>query len=873
MAADLRLQVLLSTIDKATKPLRAIMAGSKGTASALKAARDRLRELDNTQKNIGAFRELHAGMRQTQTDLHAAQQRVSALAAEIKAAGAPTKQLTKDFDKATAQARELGQQHQAQTYQFQALRNSLNAAGVSTSKLREAQRRLRTETLAANTALAQQKARLAALAKAQQRMQKMHRAGQSAALHGAGALVAGQQMARGVAAPMAAFANQEDAAAQLRASMMTAGGEVAPEFAEIDALAQKLGNRLPGTTAELLEMMTMLRRQGMSAKSILGGLGEATATLGAQLRMPYTEAAEFAAKLQDATRTTEGDMLALSDTIQRTFYLGVDADNMLQGFSKLSPALDTIKLSGLEATHALAPLLVMADQAGMAGEAAGNAYRKVLQGALDAKKIGKANAALKGSGIKLDFTDGQGEFGGMAQMFAQLDQLKGLDTQKRLAVIKKMFGDDAETLQVVSLLINKGANGYAEVQAKMAAQASLQARVNAQLGTLRNLWEATTGTFTNVLAAIGEAIAPELKALVEWLGKVAAKAQAWAKENPRLAGGLLKTAAVLIGLVVVVGGLALVVGTLMMPFAGLQFALTTAGPLFSTVAGGIGWLAPMLLNLGARVLPLVGQGILWLGRALLMNPIGLTLTAIAGAIYLVWKYWAPILAWATDAIEWLANTVGAAWERIKHYFSGALTAIAGLFNGDPGQVLAGLTTMFTAVDALLGGLPAKFMQFGADMLRGLIAGIGSMAGAVKDAVVDAASGAAGWFAEKLGIHSPSRVFAGFGQNTMQGLAQGLTGSQGEPLKAVGAMAGRMRQLGTGMALGAAALPAAAFDARPPIAPGGAQSAAAAPMTVNITINAAPGSDAGAIAKAVRAELDKLERERSRRRNARLSDLE
>ena len=31
----------------------------------------------------------------------------------------------------------------------------------------------------------------------------------------------------------------------------------------------------------------------------------------------------------------------------------------------------------------------------------------------------------------------------------------------------------------------------------------------------------------------------------------------------------------------------------------------------------------------------------------------------------------------------------------------------------------------------------------------------------------------GWFKEKLGIHSPSRVFMGFGDNIAQGAAIGL----------------------------------------------------------------------------------------------------
>ncbi len=93
-------------------------------------------------------------------------------------------------------------------------------------------------------------------------------------------------------------------------------------------------------------MMTMLRRQGMSAQVILGGLGESAAYLGVQLQMAPTEAAEFAAKLQDATQTTEKDMMSLMDLIQRGFYAGVDPGNMLQGFANISSAMDIIKQKG-----------------------------------------------------------------------------------------------------------------------------------------------------------------------------------------------------------------------------------------------------------------------------------------------------------------------------------------------------------------------------------------------------------------------------------------------------------------------------------------------------------------------------------------------
>ncbi|MCV5918771.1 phage tail tape measure protein, partial [Escherichia coli] len=85
----------------------------------------------------------------------------------------------------------------------------------------------------------------------------------------------------------------------------------------------------------------------------------------------------------------------LMDVIQKGFYAGVDSGNMLQGFSKISSAMDIIHKKGLDAAKTFAPLLVMADQAGMAGESAGNAYRKVFQSVMNTEKVKDANDELK----------------------------------------------------------------------------------------------------------------------------------------------------------------------------------------------------------------------------------------------------------------------------------------------------------------------------------------------------------------------------------------------------------------------------------------------------------------------------------------------
>ena len=124
---------------------------------------------------------------------------------------------------------------------------------------------------------------------------------------GTGMLAAGAATGAVLSVPIKAYADNEDAATQLRVAMMKANGQVAPEFNAINELANKLGNSLPGTTADFQNMMAMLVKQGMSFKAILGGVGEASGYLAVQMKLPFEEAAEFAAKLQDATNRRRHD--------------------------------------------------------------------------------------------------------------------------------------------------------------------------------------------------------------------------------------------------------------------------------------------------------------------------------------------------------------------------------------------------------------------------------------------------------------------------------------------------------------------------------------------------------------------------------------
>ncbi|MGF1417701.1 phage tail tape measure protein, partial [Klebsiella pneumoniae] len=507
-----------NAVDKLTRPLKNALAGSKELASGIRQTRDQLKRLNDAGSQLKSFDQLSQSLNRTSNELDQARLRAQMMTRELAALESPTKKQTQALEAQWRAVSRLEQKQGQETRQMAAARAELYRLGISAGGGARETARITRETDRYNQQLAEQERRLRDVGERQRKLNairakadKMRDVRNSLAGNGAGMMAAGVTTGATLLAPIRAYSESENAANQLAGSMMGPGGKVAPEFLKLNKLAIALGDRLPGTTADFQNMMTMLRRQGMSAQVILGGLGESAAYLGVQLQMAPTEAAEFAAKLQDATQTTEKDMMSLMDLIQRGFYAGVDPGNMLQGFSKISSAMSILNKKGIDAAKTFAPLLVMADQASMAGESAGNAYRKIFQAALDAKKIKAVNDDLKGTGIKFNFSDGKGGFGGLENMYVQLSKLSKLTPEKQMATKKDLFGNDSETLQALDIMIQKGIDGYRETVAKLENQATLRERVDASLNTLGNKWEAAGGSFTNAMASIGETVAPVLK--------------------------------------------------------------------------------------------------------------------------------------------------------------------------------------------------------------------------------------------------------------------------------------------------------------------------------------------------------------------------
>ncbi|MCL8095069.1 phage tail tape measure protein [Enterobacter hormaechei] len=737
---NLRLQVVLGAVDKLTRPFKNAQAGSKELASAIRQTRDQIKKLSDAGGQLKSFDQLTKSVSRTGAELDQTRLRAQMMTREMSSLESPTKKQTQALEAQWRAVSRLEQKQQQETRQMAAARAELYRLGLSAGGGARETARIARETERYNRQLAEQERRLREVGERQRKLnaikakaEKTRELRNSLAGNGAGAMAAGVTTGMTLLAPVKAYSESENAANQLAGSMMGPGGKVAPEFEKINRLAVALGDKLPGTTADFQNMMTMLRRQGMSAQVILGGLGESAAYLGVQLQMAPTAAAEFAAKLQDATQTSEKDMMNLMDVIQKGFYAGVDSGNMLQGFSKISSAMDIIHKKGLDAAKTFAPLLVMADQAGMAGESAGNAYRKIFQATLNNKKIGKANDALAGTGIKLSFQNNKGQFAGLENLYAQLEKLRKItDDGKRQSVINTLFGDDAETLQALNIMINKGIEGYRETAAKLENQASLRERVDASLNTLGNKWEAATGSFTNAMASIGETVAPALKKLADWLGELASRLDGFVKRHPQLTSALFKLAAGFAIVATAAGVVSLALASVLGPMAVVRMSAGVMGLKFSSAFGLIG-----------KAISSVGKSIIWLGRLMFANPILAVIGLIAaGAIY-IWQNWdtlGPKFKAMWDAV---CNATGTAWDWIKEKASAAWEGIKSLFfnytlpgliakNWDAiksgvseawANIRQSISDKWNSILADVAALPAKFQDMGSAIIDSILDGI------------------------------------------------------------------------------------------------------------------------------------------------------
>ncbi|EDS5585834.1 phage tail tape measure protein [Salmonella enterica subsp. enterica serovar Saintpaul] len=207
------------------------------------------------------------------------------------------------------------------------------------------------------------------------------------------------------------------------------------------------------------------------------------------------------------------------------------------------------------------------------------------------------------------------------------------------------------------------------------------------------------------------------------------------------------------------------------------------GPLASRLTTGAGRLGRVLGGGLLRGLMAAGRAVLFIGRALLMNPIGLLITGIAVAAYLIYRYWGPIKGFFTRLWTGIENIGTQIWSSITGFFTDRWQEIQTAFDGGLlgiGELIINWSPLGLFYKAFAGvlswfdiDLPKNFTDFGKNIIDGLTKGIKDKWKSVKDTFKDLTDGIKGFFTGEVRIQSPSRVFMGYGGYIVEGLQLGI----------------------------------------------------------------------------------------------------
>ncbi len=786
---SLKIKMLLEAGDKVTRPLRDIANGSTRAAQALRATRDRLKEIERAQADVGGFRELKAGLRTTEQSMQAAQTRVGQLAREMEQTANPTRKMTREFEKAKREEQQVTRQHELDARELQELSLRLHSAGVDVDDLASHQRRLRTEAMQTNRELQEQGRRL------EQASDRQRRFGAAR-----DRFTRGQGMATGMAAGGAASL----ATGMVMARPILGGIEQAQEFqsgmtdiaqkanltrAQADKMgasllvASRAANQMPADLQKGVDTLSGFGLDPTKATQMMKPIGRAATAYKAEI--DDLSAAAFAAN--DNLKVPISQTGKVIDIMAEAGKAGAfEIKDMAGAFPALTAGYQALGQTGTGAVADLAAALQIARKgAGDSASAATNVSNIIqkISSPATIKAFSKFGIDLP-KALKKAYAEGKTPLEAIAELTKKA-------TGGDLGKLGFLF-EDSQVQQGLRPII-QNLEEYRAIRAK--AQAANGTTDTDFAERMKDSAEQTKALKVNAAAlgiSMGNVLLPTVNDASERASKFAARLDEWSQRHPTLTKAVVLTAAGLSALFVVLG-----IGAIVL--AGI------VGPMYLFAAAAT--------YTQMSLLPIIGIALaIVAGIALL-----------AAGVYLIYANWGAISGW-------FANL----WNGLKAIVNGALGWFA--------------------------SLPSRFGEFGRNMITGMINGITGMLGQLKATIVGAASSAANWFKSKLGIHSPSRVFAGFGGFMMEGLSNGIEGGAGEPVRRLDRLS---RQMTAAIAVGTA-VPAMAAGMPAVGAPGGIRAggivAASAPVTIHV--HAAPGQSAEDIAKAVRVEWENLQRQQA-----------
>lgn len=394
---------------------------------------------------------------------------------------------------------------------------------------------------------------------------------------------------------------------------------------------------------------------------------------------------------------------------------------------------------------------------------------------------------------------------GLTQLGADLASFKNISFDRAQTALAGVYTGETEALKGLGIVMTQ--SNLASFAQQKGIKKSMDEMSQAELVSLRYAYvmdktknaqgdfaRTADGTanrtrimqeqFKETSAQLGQNLLPVANKIMEWVTNLTKKFSALSPEQQKMILLIGAIIAVIPPLLIGIGMLVTAIGTIsgalaflganpivlvimaiILVIAGLAFLIIknwdTLKRWFGTFVSAVAGFFTGMWN-GIKSLFNAGKAWVkenwWLILGILTGGVGLMVAVVV-------KNWDKIVGGIRNGINWAKNTVSDGINGIVNFFGRLPSRIAGAI-GNMGRLL---------------------YDKGKDLINGLLNGAGSLLSKIGDFFLDKIPN---WikspFKKALGISSPSKVFAEYGKNTMQGLVQGITRNSG---KVEGALAG------------------------------------------------------------------------------------
>lgn len=404
---------------------------------------------------------------------------------------------------------------------------------------------------------------------------------------------------------------------------------------------------LPMTANDIGKIVAAGGQSGIAAKELMT-FAESAIKMGVAFDITADQAGQAMAEMRSAFKMNQQQVVVLADKIN---YLGnntaASAKDIMEIVQRIGPLGEVAGTASGEIAALGATLRGMGVQNEIAATGIKNLMLSLTAGKAATKSQREAFARL---GYSSTAVAKSMQLDSKKTMLVILKQVAKLRKHEQSAVLTQLFGKEVVG-SIAPLLTNikELEKNFDAVADKMKYAGSMEKEYQARAATTANALVIFRNQITALGITIGSVLLPAvnsvLKTVSPWIGKVTELAQA----HPVVTKAIVATAGALITMRIATfaagfaftylrGGALRVVGAL--AGARAQMALTAVSSravgAAATVANG------GLLGMATRAIPAVINGIRMIGVAMLTNPIGLLVTALAAGAVLIYRNWKTV---------------------------------------------------------------------------------------------------------------------------------------------------------------------------------------------------------------------------------------